>query len=72
MTWAARLYHDGQPVTDAVPINTWEAATLIAPLAVALGGGPVSVALAVFEAQRVDEPEPDPDIFDALADLEPA
>lgn len=44
--WTVVVHHDGQPITGQLPLNTWETAALLAPLAAGLTGRAVSVATA--------------------------
>lgn len=65
--WTAVLYLDGEPVTGELPIDLYDAATIMSPLMASWLGGPVSVAKAVASA-RVNALEvEEPTLFDEVA-----
>lgn len=65
--WTAVLFLDGEPVTGPVPVDDYDAATIMSPLMASWLGGPVSVAKAVA-ATRTDAVELDePTLFDEVA-----
>ena len=63
--WAVTVWHDGEPVAEQVPCSDWLAGEALAHLAVAMWGGPVSLAGAVVGQRVLDAAAAaDPTLFD--------
>lgn len=61
--WTAVLFCDGEPVSDPIPCEDWDAAAVFAPLVAGWLGGPVSIVRAVV-ASRPSVVDPQPSLFE--------
>lgn len=69
--WTVTLDHDGQTVVADLPVHIGDVASMIAPLIVALWGGPVSVGAALHQ-HAIDHPQPASEVpgqLDLLGDV---
>lgn len=66
--WSAALFLDGVQVTDPIPCDIYDAATIASPLMASWIGGPVSVSSAVVHARRAEALDvEEPTLFDEVA-----
>lgn len=69
--WTVTLDHDGRTIVADLPVHIADVASMIAPLVVALFGGPVSVGAALHQ-HAVDNPQPAAEVpgqLDLLGDV---
>lgn len=69
--WTVTLDHDGRTIVADLPVHIADVASMIAPLVVAMFGGPVSVGAALHQ-HAVDNPQPAAEVpgqLDLLGDV---